>query len=84
MSANAQRTLIEVRWHARAGQGAKTAANILAQAALREGKYAQSFPEFGPERRGAPMQAFNRLSDQPFYMHSSITEPDVVIVVDST
>ena len=49
MSANAQRTLIEVRWHARAGQGAKTAANILAQAALREGKYAQSFPEFGPE-----------------------------------
>ncbi|MFA0784889.1 2-oxoacid:acceptor oxidoreductase family protein [Fervidibacter sacchari] len=82
MSANAQRTLIEVRWHARAGQGAKTAANILAQAALREGKYAQSFPEFGPERRGAPMQAFNRLSDQPFYMHSSITEPDIVIVVD--
>lgn len=82
MSAASQRTLIEIRWHARAGQGAKTAANILAQAALREGKYAQSFPEFGPERRGAPMQAFNRLSDQPFYMHSGITEPDIVIVVD--
>ncbi|MCS7263311.1 MAG: 2-oxoacid:acceptor oxidoreductase family protein [Armatimonadetes bacterium] len=82
MSAVAQRNLIEIRWHARAGQGAKTAANILAQAALREGKYAQSFPEFGPERRGAPMQAFNRLSDEPFYMHSGITEPDIVIVVD--
>lgn len=82
MSAVAQRNLIEIRWHARAGQGAKTAANILAQAALREGKYAQSFPEFGPERRGAPMQAFNRLSDEPFYMHSGITEPDIIIVVD--
>lgn len=82
MSITAQRTLMEIRWHARAGQGAKTAANILAQAALREGKYAQSFPEFGPERRGAPMQAYNRLSNEPFYLHSGITEPDIVIVVD--
>lgn len=82
MIATSQRTLIEIRWHARAGQGAKTAASILAQAALREGKYAQSFPEFGPERRGAPMQAFNRLSNQPFHMHSGITKPDIVIVVD--
>ncbi|MGQ9462779.1 MAG: 2-oxoacid:acceptor oxidoreductase family protein [Candidatus Fervidibacter sp.] len=82
MGITAQRTLIEIRWHARAGQGAKTAANILAQAALREGKYAQSFPEFGPERRGAPMQAYNRLSDEPFYLHSGITEPNMVIVVD--
>lgn len=76
------RTLIEIRWHGRAGQGVKTAANILAQAALREGKYAQSFPEFGPERRGAPVQAFNRISDAPFTMHSAITEPDIVLVLD--
>ncbi len=82
MTAIAQRTITEIRWHARAGQGAKTAANILAQAALREGKFAQSFPEFGPERRGAPMQAFNRIGDQPFYTHSGVTSPDIVLVVD--
>ncbi|MCS7224856.1 MAG: 2-oxoacid:acceptor oxidoreductase family protein [Armatimonadetes bacterium] len=74
--------IIEIRWHARAGQGAKTGANILAQAAIRQGKYAQSFPEFGPERRGAPVQAFNRISDEPFTIHSGVTEPDIVIVLD--
>lgn len=76
------RQITEIRWHGRAGQGIKTAATILAQAALREGKYAQSIPEFGPERRGAPVQAFNRLSDTQFFMHSSVTQPEVVIVVD--
>ncbi len=82
MNLTKERVITEIRWHARAGQGAKTAAHILAQAALRDGKYAQSFPEFGPERRGAPVQAFNRISDQPFYMHSGVTTPDVVLIVD--
>lgn len=76
-------TLWEIRWHGRAGQGVKTVANLLAQAALREGKFAQSFPEFGPERRGAPVQAFNRLSDVPFSFHSGVTNPDIVLVLDA-
>ncbi len=74
--------MIEIRWHGRAGQGAKTAAHILAQSAIREGKYAQSFPEFGPERRGAPVQAFNRIAEEPFTIHSGVTEPDIVIILD--
>jgi pyruvate ferredoxin oxidoreductase gamma subunit len=75
--------LIEIRWHGRGGQGAVTSAEILAEAAISEGKYAQAFPSFGPERRGAPVLAFVRISaDQPIRIRSSITEPDVVVVLD--
>jgi pyruvate ferredoxin oxidoreductase gamma subunit len=75
--------LIEIRWHGRGGQGAVTSAEILAEAAISEGNYAQAFPSFGPERRGAPVLAFVRISaGQPIRIRSSITEPDVVAVLD--
>jgi pyruvate ferredoxin oxidoreductase gamma subunit len=75
--------MIEIRWHGRGGQGAVTSAEILALAAIAEGKYAQAFPSFGPERRGAPVQAFVRISaSQPIRIRSSITKPDVVAVLD--
>ena len=75
--------MIEIRWHGRGGQGAVTSAEILAEAAISEGKYAQAFPSFGPERRGAPVLAFNRISaNQQIRIRSSVTEPDVVIVLD--
>ena len=71
--------MIEIRWHGRGGQGAVTSAEILAEAAISEGKYAQAFPSFGPERRGAPVLAFVRISaNQPIRIRSSITEPDVL------
>lgn len=77
--------MIEIRWHGRGGQGAVTSAEILAQAAISEGKYAQAFPSFGPERRGAPVLAFVRISaTKPIKVRSSITEPDVVVVLDPT
>ena len=74
----------EVRWHARGGQGAVTASRFLAAAALREDKYFQGFPEFGSERMGAPIQAFNRISSEKIYVHEQITEPDAVVVLDPT
>jgi len=74
----------EVRWHGRGGQGAWTASEILAKAAVHEGKYIQSFPEFGPERMGAPLRAFTRISDEPINMHCAIYTPDVVAVLDPT
>jgi len=74
----------EVRWHGRGGQGAWTASEILAKAAVHEGKYIQSFPEFGPERMGAPLRAFTRISDEPINMHCAIYAPDVVAVLDPT
>src|SRR5262245_5842574 len=74
--------MTEIRWHARAGQGAKTAAHLLAEALLRSGKSVQAFPEYGPERRGAPVRAFTRVSDGPIRRHDSITEPDVVVVLE--
>lgn len=74
--------LTEIRWHARAGQGAKTAAQILALALLREGKGVQAFPEYGPERRGAPLRAFTRFDDRPIRRHDTITDPDVVVVLE--
>ncbi len=74
----------EVRWHGRGGQGTVTAAKMLAEAALGEGKYVQAFPEYGPERMGAPLRAFNRLSSQPILIHCQVTQPDMVVVVDST
>ncbi len=74
--------LVEVRWHGRGGQGAVTAAELLAHAAIEEGLYAQAMPSFGPERRGAPVQAFNRLSDKPIRTRGAIKQPDVVVVID--
>ena len=75
--------LIEIRWHGRGGQGAVTSAELLARAAISEGKYAQAFPSFGPERRGAPVLAFVRISSQePIRVRAEITEPDVVVVLD--
>ncbi len=77
--------LVEIRWHGRGGQGAVTSAELLARAAIIEGKYAQAFPSFGPERRGAPVQAFDRISsDEPIRIRAEITEPDVVVVLDPT
>lgn len=76
--------LIEIRWHGRGGQGAKTASLLLADAAFNTGKYIQGFPEYGPERMGAPITAYNRMSDKPITIHSNIYEPDYVVVVDDT
>lgn len=76
--------LVEIRWHGRGGQGAKTAALLLADAALNEGKNVQAFPEYGPERMGAPVQSFNRLSDSPINIHCGIECPQIVVVLDPT
>ena len=76
--------LIEIRWHGRGGQGAKTASLLLADAAFNTGKYIQGFPEYGPERMGAPITAYNRISNTPIRVHSNIYEPDFVVVVDDT
>ena len=76
--------LIEIRWHGRGGQGTKTASLLLAEVAFSTGKYVQGFPEYGPERMGAPLTAYNRISDTPITIHSNIYEPDYVIVVDDT
>jgi pyruvate ferredoxin oxidoreductase gamma subunit len=72
----------EIRWHARAGQGAKTASQLYAAAALRTGLYAQAFPEYGPERRGAPLRAYTRVDERPIRRHDSIEHPDVVAVLE--
>ncbi len=72
----------EIRWHARAGQGAKTASQLLAVGLLRAGKNVQAFPEYGPERRGAPMRAYTRVDDRPIRRHDSIEHPDVVVVLE--
>lgn len=76
--------LIEIRWHGRGGQGAKTASLLLADAAFNTGKFIQGFPEYGPERMGAPITAYNRISNAPITIHSNIYEPDYVVVVDDT
>ena len=76
--------LIEIRWHGRGGQGAKTASLLLADAAFNTGKFIQGFPEYGPERMGAPITAYNRISNKPITVHSNIYEPDYVVVVDDT
>lgn len=76
--------MIEVRWHGRGGQGVWTASNLLAMAALMEGKYVQSFPTFGPERMGAPIMAFTRISEEPIELHCGVYEPDIVVVLDPT
>lgn len=76
--------MLEIRWHGRGGQGAKTASLLLAEAAFDTGKYVQGFPEYGPERMGAPITAYNRISDDPITVHSNIYEPDFVVIVDET
>ena len=76
--------LVEIRWHGRGGQGAKTASLLLADAAFNTGKYIQGFPEYGPERMGAPITAYNRISNDPIRIHSNIYEPDYVVVVDDS
>lgn len=76
--------MIEIRWHGRGGQGAKTASLLLADAAFNTGKYIQGFPEYGPERMGAPMTAYNRISNDEIRIHSNVYEPDYVVVVDET
>ena len=75
---------LEIRWHGRGGQGAKTAALLLADVAFKTGAYVQGFPEYGPERMGAPITAFNRISDKEIRVHSNIYEPALVVVVDET
>lgn len=75
---------VEIRWHGRGGQGAKTAALLLADVAFKTGKYVQGFPEYGPERMGAPITAYNRISSNPITVHSNIYEPDYVVVVDES
>jgi 2-oxoacid:acceptor oxidoreductase gamma subunit (pyruvate/2-ketoisovalerate family) len=77
-------TLNEFRWHGRGGQGAWTASELLARAAIHEGKYIQSFPEFGPERMGAPVKAYTRISDEPIRLHCAVYNPGVAIVMDPT
>lgn len=76
--------MVEIRWHGRGGQGVVTAAQLLAQSALKEDKYFQSFPEFGPERMGAPIRAFSRVSPKPITLYCGIENPDVVAVLDPT
>ncbi len=74
----------EIRWHGRGGQGAKTAALLLADVCFKTGAYVQGFPEYGPERMGAPITAYNRISDKEIRVHSNIYDPDLVVVVDET
>jgi len=76
--------LLEIRWHGRGGQGAKTAALLFGDAAVETGKYIQAFPEYGPERMGAPVFAFNRISDEPILQHCGIRNPQIVVVLDPT
>jgi pyruvate ferredoxin oxidoreductase gamma subunit len=76
--------LLEIRWHGRGGQGAVTAAKILAESAILDGKFIQAFPEFGPERAGAPVRSFTRISTVPIYTHSQVTSPSLVLVLDPT
>ena len=75
---------LEIRWHGRGGQGAKTAALLLADVAFKTGKYVQGFPEYGPERMGAPITAYNRISNNVIRVHSNIYTPDLLVVVDET
>ena len=76
--------MIQMRWHSRGGQGAKTAADFFTQVAIAEGKYSQAFPEYGPERSGAPMRSYTRVSSSPIKLHSAVYAPNVLIIVDPT
>jgi pyruvate ferredoxin oxidoreductase gamma subunit len=74
--------MLEIRWHGRGGQGAVTASKVFADSALAEGKQIQAFPEYGSERQGAPVKSFTRISDKPITIHSQVTNPDIVVVLD--
>lgn len=76
--------ITEIRWHGRGGQGAKTIALLFADAAMATGKHVQAFPEYGPERTGAPVKSFNRLSDAPITLHCSVDEPEIVVIIDES
>jgi pyruvate ferredoxin oxidoreductase gamma subunit len=76
--------MMEIRWHGRGGQGAKTAALLLGEAAIAAGKYVQAFPEYGPERMGAPVAAFDRIASKEITIHSPVLKPDVVLILDET
>ena len=76
--------IVEIRWHGRGGQGAKTAALLFGEAAMSLGKFIQAFPEYGPERMGAPVASFNRISDEPISIHFAVSNPDIVLVLDSS
>jgi pyruvate ferredoxin oxidoreductase gamma subunit len=76
--------LVEIRWHGRGGQGVVTASKLVAETALESGRYFQAFPDYGPERMGAPIRAFTRLSSNPIRIHSQVEEPDIVVVLDGT
>jgi pyruvate ferredoxin oxidoreductase gamma subunit len=76
--------MFEILWHGRGGQGAKTAATMVAHAAMEEGQYSQGFPEYGPERMGAPIKGYTRISKEPITVHCSITRPEAVVVLDSS
>ena len=76
--------LIEIRWHGRGGQGVVTAGKLLAETALGTGQYFQAFPDYGPERMGAPIKAYNRLSPEPIDLHCQVEDPDIVLVLDPT
>ncbi|MDY6844435.1 MAG: 2-oxoacid:acceptor oxidoreductase family protein [Thermodesulfobacteriota bacterium] len=75
-------SILEIRWHSRGGQGAMLAVRTLARAVIRDGKYAQGLPEFGPERMGAPIRAYNRISDQPFALYCAIINPHIIVILD--
>ncbi|MFN3966448.1 MAG: 2-oxoacid:acceptor oxidoreductase family protein [Endomicrobiia bacterium] len=79
-----KKNILEIRFHGRGGQGAKTAGDLLAQVALELGKYIQAFPEYGPERAGAPMKSYVRISDKPINIHCGVENPDIVVVIDPT
>lgn len=76
--------MVEIRWHGRGGQGVVTAGKLLAETAMQSGQYFQAFPDYGPERMGAPIRAFTRLSPTPIHIHSQIEKPDIVVVLDGT
>jgi len=76
--------IVEIRWHGRGGQGTVTAAKVLADTCLSGGRYVQAFPEYGPERAGAPLRAYNRISSKELRMHCPVLEPDIVAVADAT
>jgi len=79
-----EKSYTEIRWHARGGQGAKTAATLIAEMAITEGKHSQGFPEYGPERMGAPIRGYTRIGEKPITVHCSIYNPDIVIVLDES
>lgn len=79
-----EKEILEIRWHGRGGQGAKTAALLFGEAALETGKYIQAFPEYGPERMGAPVTAYNRISLKEIRIHSGIKSPDILVILDTT